>query len=57
MEIAIWYMPRDYSDKFPVSVGGQNVLQSTLNMTYENFLGQVNVERGNINYYLLFIIF
>ena len=26
-----------------VSVGGQNVLQSTLNMTYENFLDQVNL--------------
>jgi hypothetical protein len=26
-----------------VSVGGQNVLQSTLNMTYENFLEQVNL--------------
>ena len=24
-------------------VGGQNVLQSTLNMTYENFLDQVNL--------------
>ena len=40
-----------------VSIGGQNVLNSTLNMTYENFLEQVNlaeqltssdVERGNI---------
>jgi hypothetical protein len=28
---------------FQVSVGGQNVLQSTLNMTYENFLEQVNL--------------
>ncbi len=26
-----------------VSVGGQNVLNSTLNMTYENFLEQVNL--------------
>jgi hypothetical protein len=26
-----------------VSVGGQNVLQSTLNMNYENFLEQVNL--------------
>jgi hypothetical protein len=26
-----------------VSVGGQNVLQSTLNMNYENFLAQVNL--------------
>ena len=26
-----------------VAVGGQNVLQSTLNMTYENFLQQVNL--------------
>ena len=40
-----------------VGIGGQNVLNSTLNMTYENFLEQVNlaeqltssdVERGNI---------
>ena len=26
-----------------VSIGGQNVLNSTLNMTYENFLEQVNL--------------
>ncbi len=26
-----------------VSIGGQNVLNSTLNMTYENFLQQVNL--------------
>ena len=26
-----------------LSVGGQNVVQSTLNMTYENFLQQVNL--------------
>jgi hypothetical protein len=26
-----------------VAVGGQNVLNSTLNMTYENFLQQVNL--------------
>ena len=26
-----------------VSVGGQNVLNSTLNMTYENFLEQLNL--------------
>jgi len=26
-----------------VGVGGQNILNSTLNMTYENFLQQVNL--------------
>jgi hypothetical protein len=26
-----------------VGIGGQNVLNSTLNMTYENFLEQVNL--------------
>ena len=26
-----------------VGVGGQNILNSTLNMTYENFLSQVNL--------------
>ena len=26
-----------------VSIGGQNILNSTLNMTYENFLKQVNL--------------
>ncbi len=26
-----------------VAIGGQNVLNSTLNMTYENFLEQVNL--------------
>jgi hypothetical protein len=26
-----------------IAIGGQNVLNSTLNMTYENFLQQVNL--------------
>ena len=57
MEIALRYLP-SYSRatiysrpatlaplsliNLQVAVGGQNVLNSTLNMTYENFLQQVN---------------
>ena len=47
MEILLRYMPLH---NFPsiitnlqVSVGGQNVLQSTLQYTYEHFLEQVNL--------------
>ena len=35
--------PATTATNLQVSVGGQNVLQSTLNMTYENFLQQVNL--------------
>ena len=54
MEIAIRYVPFDTLStiresgkrsltNLQVAVGGQNVLNSTLNMTYENFLRQVNL--------------
>ena len=50
MEVAFWYLPCYYvsiiSYKFTnlqVAIGGQNVLYSTRNMTYEIFLGQINL--------------
>jgi hypothetical protein len=47
MEVDIRYVPFGTSttiiNKLQVAVGGQNVLNSTLNMTYENFLEQVNL--------------
>ena len=36
-------MSRDPLTNLQVAVGGQNLLNSTLNMTYENFLQQVNL--------------
>jgi hypothetical protein len=42
MEIAIWYLPLYYVSisltNLQVAIGGQHVLNSTLNMTHESFL-------------------
>ncbi len=47
MEVPIRYLSCYYValslTNLQVAIGGQNVLNSTLSMTYENFLEQVNL--------------